>query len=57
MDDTFEIMFDDLTPKAQERFLEFIECVDEDSEDWGNWVVMPIATIDKPEDNQDTIGD
>ena len=57
MDDTFEIMFDDLTPETQERFLEFMECTDEDSEDWGNWEIIPIVTIDKPEDNQDTIGD
>jgi hypothetical protein len=44
---TFEIMFDDLTPDAQKRFLEFQGC---ESESDGNWEVVPIATVDLEDD-------
>ena len=46
MDEGFELMFDDLTPEAQERLLEFMgESVGE-----MNWNVFPITTIYRTED-------
>jgi hypothetical protein len=45
MDDVFEIMFRDLTPEAQARFLTFVgleAAVD------GNYDVFPIAQFDRP---------
>jgi len=40
---TFEIMFDDLTEEAQQRFLEFQGL--EDSAD-GNYDIVPIAIVE-----------
>jgi len=40
---TFEIMFSDLTPEAQKRYLEF-QKVSDPSE--LNWEISPLATID-----------
>jgi len=44
---TFEIMFDDLTEEAQQRFLEFQGL--EDPKD-GNYEVVPIAVIELEDD-------
>ncbi|MBA7628862.1 hypothetical protein ES703_36359 [subsurface metagenome] len=40
---TFEIMFDDLTEEAQQRFLEFQGL--EDQAD-GNYEVVPVAVVE-----------
>ncbi len=44
---TFEIMFDDLTEEAQQRFLEFqgLECVED-----GNYEIVPIAIVELEDD-------
>lgn len=45
-----EIYFRDLNPDAQKRFLEFTKTT---SESDGNWEVMPIAIISKPEEENE----
>jgi len=44
-DDVFEIMFYDLTPEAQARFLDFVGLENAAA---GNYDAWPIATIDRP---------
>lgn len=39
----FEIMFSDLTPEAQQRFLAYMEMADASE---GNYEVFPITIID-----------
>lgn len=43
----FELYFRDLTPEAQERFLEFYRVYDETEY---NWDLFPIATFEVPEE-------
>lgn len=50
---TFEIMFNDLTPKAQKEFLKF-QGVDSISD--GNWEVIPIAAVEL-EDEEEEVTD
>lgn len=45
MADTFEIMYHDLTPEAQSRFLVFVGL--ETAVD-GNYDIYPIAVFDRP---------
>ena len=45
MEDVFEIMFTDLTPVAQARFLTFVGL---ETAAAGNYDAWPLATIDRP---------
>ena len=50
----FEIMFNDLTPDAQKRLLEFYKI---ESEEVFNWETNPIAVFETPDcDNCDDCG-
>jgi hypothetical protein len=51
---SFDIMFSDLTAEAQERYLKF-QGVSDESE--LNWEVMPLATIDREEEECDLKND
>ena len=46
---TFEIMFDDLTDEAQQRFLEFQGL---DNYQDGNYDIMPLAIVDMEEESE-----
>lgn len=46
----FEIMFNDLKPDAQKEFLKYMGLKDASE---GNYEVVPIATIDYNDDNED----
>lgn len=45
---SFEIYFDDLTKEAKNRLLEEFETTPEDE----NWETIPLATIDREEEDE-----